>query len=162
MKNIIYSCILIILIISCGKDGSDGKAYLALSWVSINSIGGFDQLPYSIENDQYYEHSPGSYSGWYVSWDDSYWTVSYTLEINYGEEASGFIDGDDGMDNYYTLLLHSSGPSMYLNAPQQSQHSIVQSANSFNTGKMLTNFTTEIVKGKYILNAEYKQFELVR
>ena len=45
--------VLFLFLISCGEDGlpgEDGESYLALSWVSIDSLGGFDELPSTIVN----------------------------------------------------------------------------------------------------------------
>lgn len=120
--------ILLILLIPltlffCGNDGEDGKdgtSYAALSWLLINSFGGFDAFPNYVVNGQYYQHDAGIYTGgWYVSWDDSYWTVSYTIKDNSGEpgEKGGWFsdgeDGADGRDKKYTIELYSTGPYVY-------------------------------------------------
>jgi len=119
MKKIavlILTCIGLLMLTGCGKDGRDGSvflqldyAYLPLAYADNNA-----DIPSSFSYNVYYECYAGTYSFHYTAWDGSTWSGTYTLSINYGQQGRLFSDGADGRDTYYTLFLYADGPSFSL------------------------------------------------
>jgi len=111
MKKFFILMILVGLMIGCGVDGKDGKAYLRITWdwyVDSYSDNNSD-TPYNIYDGTYYETAPGSYSYSYDCSDGigNYWSYSgtYTITVDKGEKAGLFADGEDGEDSRFTLYL---------------------------------------------------------
>ena len=115
-----------------GQDGEDGALYIALSWVGdISFVFSDPNIPQTIFKEQYYLTEPGSYSYYYISWDDSQWTGTYSMTAEEGEpgesgeqgEPGSFMkdgedgadgeDGEDGEDVCVILGLWSTGPEFY-------------------------------------------------
>ena len=102
----------------CGGDGSDGKGYIAYSWlygpITFNSNDpAFEEQTY-IYNGDFQESRPGVWSFEYIAWDDSYWYGTYEIHINEGESGGLFSEGEDGEDLYFQLACYSIGPSFYV------------------------------------------------
>lgn len=116
MKKLLFIAILFGLLFGgCGKDGIDGKAYIAFDWdwyVDYYWDNNPD-VPTTINRNTNYNSNPGSFSFEYDCSDGagSYWyyTGTYSISINNGTEASTFRDGDDGSDRYYKFLLNGNG-----------------------------------------------------
>jgi hypothetical protein len=107
-----FTLLISLFFVACGKDGEDGDAFIAITWV----YGPFDYwtddpaIPSIFYNNKYYQCYPGNYNYTYWAWDDSIWSGSYRIYINEGEEAKGFKDGEDGADIYFLLQAYSIGP----------------------------------------------------
>ena len=120
MKRItlLFLFLTLLLFSGCAEDGDDGKASLKFWWTGTlyDYTDDNPDIPYTIWNDTYYTVSKGTYSFYYTSWDSSTWIGSYTITIDEGDDAIQFpipIDGDDGDDSYFELMLLSTGPSFY-------------------------------------------------
>ncbi|MDO9577761.1 MAG: hypothetical protein Q7J16_07745 [Candidatus Cloacimonadales bacterium] len=111
MKKLIILVFGIMLIMGCGADGKDGKAYLRITWDwYVDSF--YDNnpdTPYNVYEDTYYETDPGSYTYSYDCSDGlgNYWSYSgtYTITIDKGEKGGLFTAGEDGEDSYFYLDL---------------------------------------------------------
>ena len=105
----------ILILISCGKDGEDGNAYVTYSWDSF--VDGYSdtnpQTPDSLTQEMEYSVTPGSYSFEYNFSDGigNFWEYSgtYTISIVKGEEGKGFKDGENGRDRLYEFILTGTG-----------------------------------------------------
>lgn len=116
MKRIFGLLILSLLLINCGDDGQDGKAFLSFDWVYAPAWFSDDcpATPSTIRKNSDYQVDAGSYSMMYESWDGSVWSFNYSISINSGTEGSfPFQSGEDGENKYYEINLYSSGPTMY-------------------------------------------------
>lgn len=106
----------VFLMIGCGKDGKDGSAFVAIDWVyaPLNCYDNNPAIPSTFYRGQYYKTSPGTYNGSYTAWDGSYYSGTYTITINEGEDGGFFFwdEGDGGKDKYYTIWLYSFGPDI--------------------------------------------------
>jgi hypothetical protein len=117
----------LILLTDCGKDGADGRAYIALDWdwyVDWYEDSNSD-TPSSFYANSDYETSAGSYNyeygcsdvDYYGNWYYWGWEGTYTISINPGEKGGLISSGSDGADNYFQFNLWGSGPDFYLNKP---------------------------------------------
>ncbi len=104
-----------LFLFSCGDDGQDGDAYIAITWVGGPFTYWTDDpaIPYTFYNNHYYLTWPGKYNFMYESWDTSIWSGSYTIYINVGESGKLIKDGEDGADIYFLLVCYSTGPDFY-------------------------------------------------
>ena len=103
----------------CGKDGADGRAYIAFDWDwyvdwyqdDNGSLG-------DIYANTNYETSPGTFNYEYGCSDGSgnSWGFygTYTITINEGEEGSLIADGASGADNYFQFNLYGDGTDFWL------------------------------------------------
>lgn len=120
MKKHYLIYLFILFLFSCGKDGSDGIAYLSFTWdLYVDSYSdNCSDVPSTIYEGEDYRVKPGKYSFEYYcsDGDGNNWSYegNFTININEGEEGGFFKDGDDGKDNYYTLNLSGSGSSFNL------------------------------------------------
>lgn len=114
MKKVIKACVVLLILsilLSCGQDGKDGKAFIRFTWISgVNSyVDSNPDTPSSIYSDTYYETDPGDYVYEYYWQDNSgnNWLFEgwYTITINHGEEGGLFTDGEDGEDKHFHLHL---------------------------------------------------------
>jgi len=126
-KYLIYFILVFtVFISSCdlikGRAGDDGKAYIALDWLSgCKLYYNFSELPSYIIKKQYYEHKPGTYSASYYLYDytlyeySSVWTLTYTITANKGLPGEIFFkEGADGANNYFCIYCgFYIGPSIY-------------------------------------------------
>ncbi|MBN2833360.1 MAG: hypothetical protein JXR48_00180 [Candidatus Delongbacteria bacterium] len=99
----------LLLLISCGKDGSDGNVYCAV-YLGYGVYGYYDNnpgIPSTFYNGEYYKSSAGTYDFGYED-DYKYYWGTYTLTQNEGEAGGVFTDGDDGEDTYFTNYCYSS------------------------------------------------------
>lgn len=101
------------LLSSCGAALFPGRSYVAIDWVAAPEAMHFPEFPQIITAGEYVQHQAGSYYGEYVAWDGSYWTVTYTVEVDEGSPGLLLMPGLDGRDAYWTLWLYSFGPSYY-------------------------------------------------
>jgi len=116
MKKIavlILTCMGLLMLAGCGKDGRDGNVFLQLDYaiLPLAYADNNSDIPYSFSYNVYYECYAGTYSFHYTAWDGSTWSGTYTLSINYGQQGTLFSDVADGRDTYYTLFLYASGQS---------------------------------------------------
>jgi len=145
----------------------------------MDSFGGFSEFPSTVINGVYYEHDPGTCSGWYISWDLSYWTVNYTIEINpgeSGEEGGWFTDGEDGKDGddkYYDIFLYSTGPSIsqydrpaatkpVLSSkpkPKSATQGAAVDLSLYDLSAPIKTFTIKTTNQGVIFTVEYKQYK---
>ena len=126
MKKMIILLFILGLMIGCGTDGKDGKAYLRITWdwyVDTFEDNNPD-TPYIVNENTNYETDPGSYFYEYHCSDGlgNYWyyTGTYTITIEEGEEGGLFTDGEDGDDNYFTLNLTGFARSSFANGRNNS------------------------------------------
>lgn len=123
-KMLVAALVIIVLSIvaGCGKDGEDGTAYFAISWLFDPLYYGDDnsQTPAVMTNEQFYQTSPGTYNFSYQAWDNSIWSGTYTITVNQGEKGGlfPFDDGADGSPKYFTLYCYSIGPTLIINKAQ--------------------------------------------
>lgn len=106
------------MLTGCGKDGDYGQSFIAIDWVySPQSYWDNNSaVPYVFYAGQYYNSQPGTYDFQYTAWDGSSYSGLYTITVDEGEDAPLlllFVDGEDGVDKYFTLWLFSFGPSFY-------------------------------------------------
>ncbi len=116
----LFVLIIMFLILSCGKDGKDGNAYLSFEWdVYVDSY--WDNNP-DIPDPFYasldYLVQPGTYEYEYYCSDGTgeewYWDGTYTIVIDKGEKGGFFSTGPDGSDNYFRLdMIGLTGPEFY-------------------------------------------------
>ena len=113
MKNyLIVPFILALTIISCGKDGKDGIAYLQINWDPYVYSYWDDNpnTPNVIKSNEFYQVYPGTYHYEYL-WKDlpgnSYGEEgTYEIFINKGEKGGFLKTGKDGEIEYFQLYLH--------------------------------------------------------
>lgn len=125
MKNV-FTIVLVLTVLmamlGCGKDGKDGTASIAISWL-------YDPFSYSDDNpstpisgtvDTYYPTGVGTYSFTYQAWDNSIWSGTYTITVNEGEKGGllpSISDGEDGKPKKFTLYCYSIGPTLVSSKP---------------------------------------------
>ena len=108
--------VLILIIMSCGRDGQDGEVYLRIRAVlePTNVIIDNPDIPSDFQYDVYYKTNPGTYYFSYVDHNN----IQHPLPGEYGfvelvknEGFKGglFKSGDDGNDIYVDLILLSTG-----------------------------------------------------
>jgi hypothetical protein len=97
----------------CGPKGADGTSYMALDWVFAPVSLYFPAMPSSGLAGVYYYHPEGTYYGEYIAWDGTYYSFTYSIEVNEGEYGVMGLPGPDGADRYYTMYLYSTGPELY-------------------------------------------------
>lgn len=114
MKTRIKLSILSILVIlfSCGKDGNDGVATVALDWdwyVDVYSDNN-PALPSIVERNFNYSSQVGSFQGVYLcsngSGDEWYWNFTYSISINKGEKGKLFRKGENGKRKQHKIFLN--------------------------------------------------------
>lgn len=113
MKNHLFlSFVLMLTIISCGKDGKDGIAYLEIDWDPYVYSYWDDNpnTPETINNRDLYRVTPGIYHYEYL-WKDlqgnSYGEEgTYEIYINKGEKGGFLKAGKDGETEYFHLYLY--------------------------------------------------------
>ncbi len=111
---VIFCTPFIMMFNGCGKDGSDGLAYLKFDWDQY-VFGYWDNnpgVPSTIRKNTDYRVMPKTYDFEYYCTDDvDVWGYegTYTIRINEGKEGSWFTDGDDGKDRYHSFYLSGSG-----------------------------------------------------
>ena len=118
-KHLILPFILVLTIISCGKDGKDGIAYLQINWDPYVYSYWDDNpdTPDIIKNSDNYRVYPGIYHYEYL-WKDlqgnSYGEEgTYEIFINKGEKGGFLKTGKDGESEYFELYLHEdNGPNV--------------------------------------------------
>ena len=108
----------LVTLISCGQDGEDGKAYVAINYeypkpdtywddnddVPQRFTWGYNYLTIGgkLVNFEYtYQYSDGSSKKWY-----GYYSISYPET---GEPAGTFSDGADGADSFTTFYCVEDG-----------------------------------------------------
>jgi hypothetical protein len=156
--NFLFKSFLVVLILaSCGKDGSNGVAFIALDWDFY--VDGYNDnnssIPGSISRNFDYSTKPGTYTCDYVCSDGSgdvwYWNYQYTIRINFGEEGKFLSNGDNGKNRHYKLFL--SGLS-------NASLSVTEKQNSKKAKKSLPRFN--LPDGKRIYIGESQVEELVQ
>jgi hypothetical protein len=114
----ILGILLTTTLVGCGGDGSDGKAYIAYTWlygpISFYTEDPAFETETYIYNGEFRETRPGEWYFEYLAWDDSYWYGTYEIYINEGESGGLFSEGEDGGDLYFQLAAYSIGPSLYV------------------------------------------------
>lgn len=111
--------LLILGLVSCGKDGKDGKPYLKINWdgVILRYTDDLSGTPDPVVKDVYYECEAGTYHVEYIHRDndDVLWKGTLTMEKGEdGGDGGLFSKGDDGDDIFYELYLYSYiGPQFY-------------------------------------------------
>lgn len=123
---LIGAVLITVLFSSCGKEGENGEAYIAIfNSQNSNSVttGYWDNNPgvsYGSSWGTYYFTEPGTYNYDYdVSWQnpnsgvwwDRNYTGTYTIGINKGEDGGLFKDGADGTDRRYKFYCNYNGAS---------------------------------------------------
>lgn len=170
MKKNLITFLLMFLLMSCGKDGNDGLAYLQFTWDwYVDSYSDSNSnTPSTINKNTSYKVNPGTYTYDYNCSDGEggYWGYegTYTISINKGEEAALFSDGEDGRDKHYTFSLSGNGGTFGTKSNKINRHKDLIPSNidysSFNkqyVGEMETeiiysnNLVIEITKQKFIL-----------
>ncbi len=125
-KNLLFLFVSgIVLLSSCGKDGMNGKSFLAIhdseysNEVCTRYWDDNDDIPYGFSYGTYYQTKPGTYNYEYdVSVYDSNTGVevgtttvsgNYTITINLGEKGGLLKDGKDGSDKHYDFYCDFAG-----------------------------------------------------
>ncbi|MEP0862444.1 MAG: hypothetical protein HRF52_13490 [Ignavibacterium sp.] len=122
MKIAIILGIICLLLISCGKDGNEGRAFVSFDWSS--TVVYYDDsnpsIPSTIWRNQNYQSDAGTFYFEYgVDNGSEYrlWTGSYSITKNPGEKGSLFVDGKDGANKYYKIYLGFNGPRVSVGKP---------------------------------------------
>jgi len=120
MNKILLTILILFFAFGCAKDGQDGKAYLSFTWdwyvdaYTDNNPG----VPNTIREYKDYEVKAGTYHFEYLCSEPSgdFWGYkgSYRININKGNPAELFKDGENGKDNYYRMSLSGNGPNFLL------------------------------------------------
>jgi len=123
LRMMILAGMVIILAAACdrrGRDGRDGRAFLALEWEVDRPDyidAGTPDIPPTFEWGRSYRAYPGWYTLYYEGrfWN-GYANALYAWEIEYeiweaeGERGGYYYDGEDGPDSYFTLIMSPYGP----------------------------------------------------
>ncbi len=108
------------ILIGCGKDGDDGKSYIAIDWVftPLSYADSNSATPGTVYAGTFYRTKKGTYNFSYTAWDGSAYVGTYTIKVEEGEEGGPlpFMDGEDGEDRHYELWLYSFGPELYVSS----------------------------------------------
>lgn len=134
IRRIILSLLAFAAVLSssaCGQKGSDGTAYLAVTWSNalIYYMDTNPSIPTaSIVKGNYYKTEPGTYHYSYGICNGIYNGVScdgtvpayegdYTISIQQGEDG-GFLksNGSQGKDTYFSLWLMVNGPQAFVHS----------------------------------------------
>lgn len=113
MRKFYFCCIsaCILLFFSCGRDGSDGRSYIAFDWDWYVDTywDNNPSVPSTINRNVEYKSNAGTFSFEYgcsdglgSSW---YWEGNYTIRINEGEPGELLYDGKDGKNRHYSVFL---------------------------------------------------------
>lgn len=111
-KLLLIALTTMLVLMNCGSDGADGNAYIAFDWDSyVDSYSDDnDNTPSTISRNEYYKSEPGTYNFLYYcsdgTGDEWYWSGTYTLIVEEGEEGGLIKNGDDGEDLYCTLEMY--------------------------------------------------------
>ena len=115
-NKLIVLCFIAMMIIGCGRDGTDGEVFLRFRAVLAPTEFVIDNpdIPEDFEFDVYYETHPGSYPFSYVDHNGNSHPQpgEYgVLEIlaDPGNDGALFVAGEDGKDLYIDLILLSTG-----------------------------------------------------
>lgn len=165
---------MLFLLIGCGKDGSDGKAFISFFWSTCPEYYSDDNssTPSTIYIFIYYQSPSGTYHFEYAIYDNDDWlwfyTGTYKLTINEGEPGGFLTNGADGDDKYFDMYLGVNGPSLtggkYSN-PQSDSISFINDKHelSFDLIKYKSNiesYEIEITQGRYNLQIQYQRIKL--
>jgi hypothetical protein len=169
MRKLLILLFALVIMAGCGEDGKDGKAFIRINWdwyVDSFSDNNYD-TPSTVSENTYYETSPGTYSYDYDCSDGqgNYWwyTGTYTITIEEGEEAGLFTDGEDGEDSYFTLSLTGFAPSK--NTENKVKKAILSSddkidLSDFNKIKYGSEDFLTFVSGKYRMDITKQMYKL--
>ena len=128
MNVLVYGMLLFLAAVfftSCerGRDGRDGRAFLALNWESSEPDyvdAGTSDIPATFEWGKYYNTWPGSYNFYYDGkMMTSHGLADYAWEIDYeiynlrGESGYYYMDGEDAPDTYFSIICTPYGPEFY-------------------------------------------------
>lgn len=120
MKKLTPVLITIMLFSGCGKDGSDGLAFIQYYNAGSGEVVDFEttDLNYTIDSwrwdveYQQIEPSTHEYTLQYLDYltnDTLLFEGIYEITVNKGGSASGMDDGVDGKDRYYNFWIDRYG-----------------------------------------------------
>ncbi len=151
---LISLCSIVLLLSGCGDDGADGSVSIQLNHVD-QPLSYWDNnpgIPNSFYYKTFYRCSPGTYNFEYTDWDEGEWSGTYTLTVNKGKKHSGFSDGDDGKDKFYTLNLFSIGPSIsYTESAYKKELALVKKR-GITSSSQDSECSKTILSGKFTLD----------
>jgi hypothetical protein len=106
-----------------GRDGRDGRAFLALDWQNDEPDyvdAGTASIPRSFQWSKYYNIWPGYYNMYYdgeITTPNGYaeyaWEMDYEVYNLEGERAYYYMDGEDAPDTYFSIACTPYGPEFY-------------------------------------------------
>jgi len=110
-KTMSLLAIVLLIVMSCGKDGKPGSAYLALNWDWYVDSYWDDNpgIPSLIVKNREYNSNPNTYNFQYACSNASgnawYWSGTYKISINPGGKKRTFKDGENGKNRHYLFML---------------------------------------------------------
>ena len=118
IKYLLMISIMLFLLIGCGKDGADGKAFISFTWSTLPEYYTDDNssTPSTIYKNTYYKSPAGTFNFEYAIFDNGgtlwlYWGT-YRLTVNEGEPGGFLTNGSDGADKYFDMYLGVNGPGL--------------------------------------------------
>ena len=107
-------------------DPIPGNACLALDYYDLPPDYldvGTSSIPPVFEWNRYYLTAPGYYTMYYEGeywdgymWQFYAWELDYEIWRDYGEPATRYSPGRDGLNNYFTIDIGPDGPYLYENS----------------------------------------------
>ena len=116
LNQIVLGLLILIINISCGRDGKDGEVFLRFRAIltPLNFYIENPDIPIDFQYDVYYKTYPGSYPFTYTDHNGTSHPLPsefgvVDIVVDSGESGALFSAGSDGNDIYIDLILLSTG-----------------------------------------------------